>query len=132
MAIRRGQLAALITALLSMLALNYLFVAPRHQFTIAHRQDVAQLVVLLIAAVVVGRLAAASRARAAEAEQRAALAARREREAKLLAEASSAILAGANVAVQSRDWTTRRILKELKPKIVSTCQEISALLGHSA
>jgi len=42
--------------------------------------------------VVVGRLAAMGRERAAEAESRAKLAAAREREAKLLAEAASAIL----------------------------------------
>jgi IclR family pca regulon transcriptional regulator len=41
------------------------------------------------------------------------------------------VVAGANVAVQSRDWTTRRIVRELKPKVVAACREISALLGHS-
>lgn len=99
-AIRQGQLAALATALLSMLTLNYLFIDPRHQLTIAHSQDVVELAVLLIVAVVVGRLAAAGRERAAEAERRAVLGARREREATLLAEAASAILAGTSVAAQ--------------------------------
>ena len=42
-AIRRGQLEALVTAVLCMLVLNYLFIAPRHQLTIAHRQDVVEL-----------------------------------------------------------------------------------------
>ena len=74
-AIRRGQLAALATAVLSMLTLNYLFITPRHQLTIAHSQDVVELAVLLIVAVVVGRLAATGRERAAEAERRAVLAA---------------------------------------------------------
>src|SRR6516164_8658164 len=32
-AIRRGQLAALITAVLSVLTLNYLYIQPRHQLT---------------------------------------------------------------------------------------------------
>jgi two-component system, OmpR family, sensor histidine kinase KdpD len=99
-AIRRGQLAALITAVLSVLTLNYLYIPPRHQLTIAHSSDVVELVVLLIAAVVVGRLAAVARERAAEAESRAQLAAAREREAKLVAEVASAILAGESLGAQ--------------------------------
>ena len=70
-AIRRGELAALASALLSVLVLNYFFIAPRHRFAIAHSQDLIELVVFLIAAVVVGRLAALGRQRAAEAEERA-------------------------------------------------------------
>jgi two-component system sensor histidine kinase KdpD len=99
-AIRRGQLAALITAVLSELTFNYFFLPPRHQLSIAHSQDVVELVVLLIAAVVVGRLAAVARERAAVAENRAGLAADREREATLLAEVASAILAGESVGTQ--------------------------------
>src|SRR5436305_2681549 len=38
-AIRRGQVAALASAVLSVLTLNYLFVPPRHQLTIAHTAD---------------------------------------------------------------------------------------------
>ncbi len=99
-AIRRGQLPALITAVLSALTFNYFFLPPRHQLAIEHSQDVVLLLVLLIAAVVVGRLAAVARERAAEAESRAGLAADREREAKLLAEVASAILAGESVGAQ--------------------------------
>jgi two-component system sensor histidine kinase KdpD len=99
-AIRRGGLAALFTAVLGVLTLNYLFITPRHRLTIAHSRDLVELIVLLIAAVVVGRLAALARQRAAEAERRARLASAREREAKLLAEAASAILAGHNVGAQ--------------------------------
>src|SRR5690348_11594847 len=99
-AIRRGLVPALITAVLSSLTFNYFFLPPRHQLAIAHSQDVVELVVLLIAAVVVGRLAAVARERAAEAESRAGLAADREREAKLLAEVASAILAGESVGAQ--------------------------------
>src|ERR1700761_2925984 len=69
-AVRRGQVPALVTAVLSVLVLNYLFITPRHQFSVAHSQDVVELAVLLIAAVVVGRLAAQSREQAAEAESR--------------------------------------------------------------
>ncbi|HUO69852.1 MAG TPA: ATP-binding protein [Solirubrobacteraceae bacterium] len=99
-AIREGERLALATAVLSMLTLNYLFITPRHQLTITHSQDVVELAVLLIAAIVVGRLAATGRVRAAEAESRAKLAAAREREATLLAETASAILAGHSVSSQ--------------------------------
>jgi two-component system sensor histidine kinase KdpD len=99
-AIRRGELPALATAVLSVLTLNYLFITPRHQLAIAHSQDVVELVVFLIAAVVVGRLAATGRRRAREAESRARVAAAREREASLLAQAASAILAGQSVVTQ--------------------------------
>jgi two-component system, OmpR family, sensor histidine kinase KdpD len=99
-AIRRGQMAALATAVLGIVTLNYLFITPRHRLAIAHSQDFVALVVLMIAAVVVGRLAALGRQRAAEAESRARVATAREREASLLAEAASAILAGQSVGIQ--------------------------------
>ena len=95
-----GELAALASAVLSVLTLNFFFITPRHQLAIAHTADLVELIVLLIAAVVVGRLAAAGRQRAAEAESRARDAAAREREAKLLAEAASAILAGHSLEAQ--------------------------------
>jgi two-component system sensor histidine kinase KdpD len=99
-AIRRGERAALASAVLGVLTLNYLFITPRHRLAIAHTQDLIELIVFLIAAVVVGRLAAAGRQRAAEAESRARVAAAREREATLLAEAASAILAGQSLEAQ--------------------------------
>jgi IclR family pca regulon transcriptional regulator len=39
------------------------------------------------------------------------------------------IVAGVNLAVQSRDWSTQRIVRELKPVVLATCAEISALLS---
>ena len=93
-AVRRGQWAGLAAAVLGVLTLNYLFIAPRHQLAIRHTQDLIALIVFLMAAVVVGRLAELGRARAREAESRARLAAAREQEATLLAEAASAILTG--------------------------------------
>ncbi len=92
-AVRRGQLAALVTAALSVLTLNFFFIKPLYRLTIAESENVVALAVLLIAAVVVGRLADAVRRRAGEAEQRAALAAAREREAMILADAASSLLA---------------------------------------
>ena len=99
-AIRRGRAAALCAAVLSVLALNYFFIAPVHRLTIADRENVVALAVFLIAAVVVGRLASAARERAAEAVARARDAERRERDAALLAEAATAVLAGTNLSDQ--------------------------------
>ena len=99
-AIRRGEIPALATAVLSVLTLNFFFLAPRYKLSIAHSQDVVELIVFLIAAVVVGRLAATSRWRAAQAESRARQASAREREATLVAEAASAILAGRSLSAQ--------------------------------
>src|SRR2546425_7011382 len=67
-AVRRGQLAALATAVLSVLTLNYFFIEPRHRLTISDSENVVALGVLLIAAIVVSRLAATARERAQEAE----------------------------------------------------------------
>jgi two-component system, OmpR family, sensor histidine kinase KdpD len=99
-AIRRSQVAALATAVLSVLALNFFFIEPRHRLTIADSENVVALVVLLIAALVVGRLALTARTRAVEADARARQAAAREREAELLAAAGSAVLAGADIEAQ--------------------------------
>jgi two-component system sensor histidine kinase KdpD len=106
-AIRRGERAALATALLSVIVLNYLFIPPRHGFAIAHTQDVVDLVVFLIVAIVVGRLAAAARQRAEESERRARLATTREREATLLAEAASAVAEGRDTTAQLQSIGSR-------------------------
>jgi two-component system, OmpR family, sensor histidine kinase KdpD len=101
-AIRRGELAALAAGLLSVLTLNYFFIQPRHQLTIASSENAVALVVFLIAAVVVGRLAAAARQRAEEADDRARQAAAREREAAMLARAASDVMAGASLDAELR------------------------------
>ena len=38
------------------------------------------------------------------------------------------VLAGVNLAVQARDWSSQRIVRELRPAVLATCAEISALL----
>jgi IclR family pca regulon transcriptional regulator len=38
------------------------------------------------------------------------------------------VLAGVNLAVQARDWSSRRIVRELRPTVLATCAEISGLL----
>jgi len=47
-------------------------------------------------------------------------------------DATGSVVAGANLAVQSRDWSSQRIVRELKPLVVEACSEISGLLGHDA
>jgi IclR family pca regulon transcriptional regulator len=39
------------------------------------------------------------------------------------------VIAGVNLAVQAQDWSTRRIIRELKPVVLAACAEISALLS---
>jgi two-component system sensor histidine kinase KdpD len=99
-AVRRGQVAALLTALLSVTALNFFFIEPRYRLTISDSQNVAALGVFLISALVVGRLAAAGRRQATEAEHRATLAMAREREAMILADAASSLLAGRDLEAE--------------------------------
>jgi IclR family pca regulon transcriptional regulator len=40
------------------------------------------------------------------------------------------VVAGVNVAVQARDWDTERLVDELRPAVLATCAEISALSGN--
>jgi two-component system sensor histidine kinase KdpD len=117
-AIRRGLGAAVATALLAALVFNFFFLRPRYHLTIAEPRDVVALVVLVIAALVVGRLAATARRRADEAELRAHLATAREREAIILAEAAAALveereldrqLAGIGHAVKSASAPALRL-----------------------
>jgi IclR family pca regulon transcriptional regulator len=47
-------------------------------------------------------------------------------------DAAGRVVAGANVAVSSRDWSSQRIVRELRPMVVRSCEEISGLLGYAA
>ena len=38
------------------------------------------------------------------------------------------VLAGVNLAVQARDWSSQRIVRELRPAVLAACAEISGLL----
>src|SRR4051812_21469879 len=100
LAMRRGQVAALSAAVLSVLALNFFFIEPRYRLTISESENVVALGVYLIVAVAVGRLAAYSRERAREAEARAHQAAAREREAGMLAAIARSLLAEGSVDSQ--------------------------------
>jgi IclR family transcriptional regulator, pca regulon regulatory protein len=46
-------------------------------------------------------------------------------------DATGRVVAGANIAVQARDWSAQRIVRELRPQIAATCLAISGLLGYS-
>jgi two-component system, OmpR family, sensor histidine kinase KdpD len=95
--IRRDEATAIATAVGSVFALNFFFVEPRHQLRISHSEDVVALAVFLVAALVVGRLAALSRERAMRAESRERLARVRELEARLIARVAAEVLAGASI-----------------------------------
>jgi len=41
------------------------------------------------------------------------------------------VLAGVNLAVQARDWSTQRMIRELTPPVLATCAGISALLSDT-
>jgi two-component system sensor histidine kinase KdpD len=85
-----GLGVAVAAAIASMIAFNFLFLAPVHTLSLAHDSDWAALAVYLVVAIVASELATRARRRAAEAEQR-------EREAELLADAAAALLEGRSV-----------------------------------
>lgn len=67
-AIFRGSMAALLSAVLGMLCINFFFLPPFHTFAIADPQNWIALAVFFITAVAVGQLSARARHRAEEAE----------------------------------------------------------------
>ena len=79
---------AIATAVASMLAFNFLFLAPVHTLTLADGRNWTALAVYIVTAIVASELAARARRRAGEARQR-------EREAALLSDAAAALLQGA-------------------------------------
>src|SRR3954451_6875412 len=111
-AVRRGLVPALATSALSVLALNFFFIEPRHRLTIADDHNVVALGVLLVAGVVVARLASAARDQAQEAAARAEQAQAREREARLLAEAASSLLGPAPDSAPTVGPSFQRALEE--------------------
>lgn len=121
--IRRNEATAIATAIGSVLALNFFFVEPRHQLRISHSEDVVALGVFLVAALVVGRLAALSRERAEQAESRERIARVRELEARLIARVAAEVLAGASIeerlpeiAGETRDDGGRPLIRvDLRP-----------------
>jgi IclR family pca regulon transcriptional regulator len=43
--------------------------------------------------------------------------------------AGGRVVAGVNLAVQARDWSSQRVVRELRPVVLATCAEISQLVG---
>src|SRR2546423_5029676 len=123
LAMRRGQVAALSAAVLSVLALNFFFIEPRYRLTISESENVVALGVYLIVAVAVGRLAAYSRERAHEAEARARQAAAREREAGMLAAVARGLLAEGSVDAQ---------LDEIAARVAESLGARSAVISLSS
>jgi IclR family pca regulon transcriptional regulator len=41
------------------------------------------------------------------------------------------VIAGVNLAVQAQDWSSQRIIRELRPAVLATCAEISSLLSDT-
>jgi two-component system sensor histidine kinase KdpD len=115
--IRRDEATAIATAIGSVLALNFFFVEPRHQLRISHSEDVVALGVFLVAALVVGRLAALSRERAEQAESRERLAQVRELEARLLARVASEVLAGASIEDRLPEIATETTDEDGRPLV---------------
>jgi two-component system sensor histidine kinase KdpD len=98
-AIWRGERVALITALVSVLALNFLFVDPKYHLAVADVDNAVALVVLFVVALIVGRLAGKARDDADRAEDRA-------REAELIARAGTALLEAGELSAQLAGITT--------------------------
>jgi two-component system, OmpR family, sensor histidine kinase KdpD len=118
-AIRWGEVPALVTAVLAVLILNFFFLAPVHQLTIADSQNVVSLVVFLVTAAVVGRLAAMGRERTREADARAAEARARSREAALLGTTASSLI------VESGEWSPPA-MPEAAARVVLTSSPAAA------
>jgi IclR family transcriptional regulator, pca regulon regulatory protein len=49
-----------------------------------------------------------------------------------LRDPSGRVVAGVNLAVLARDWSTARIVRELKPAVLDTCERISELLSTNS
>src|ERR1700675_92420 len=88
------------TAVASMLAFNFFFLPPVHNFALRESENWVALGVYLGTAIVCGKLAADARQRAGEAEQR-------EREATLVASVSLSLLRSEHVQDELRGIATR-------------------------
>ena len=92
-AVRRGSWVALATSALGVVLFNFLFIEPRFTLGVASSGDLVTLALFLIVSLVVGRLAATARSRSEQAEEAHSMALAREREARILAQTASAVLA---------------------------------------
>ena len=130
-AVRRGEIPALATAALSVVALNFFFIEPRHRLTIADDHNVVALAVLLVAGFFVARLAGVARSQAEQAALRAQEALAREREAKLLAEAASSLLGSTSSPAPVIGPSFRQALAEAGARL-ELCHAPSPQPGETA
>ncbi len=94
-----GTPAAVIASILSVVIYDYLFTEPRLNLTVADPQEWLSLLLFLVVAVVIGRLAALLRERAEEARRRAA-------EARSLFAISHSLATGASIAEAAGEIVT--------------------------
>ena len=105
-----GTVPAVVTAVASFLVYDLLFTEPRLSLTVADSSELLNLVLVLIVALAVGRLAALGRERAAEADRRAIEATGQFAVSRLLATAESTeAVAGAVVERIARDAALGRV-----------------------
>ena len=105
-----GTVPAVITAVASFLVYDLLFTEPRFSLAVTDTSELLNLVLVLIVALAVGRLAALGRERAAEAERRAVEATGQFAVSRFLATAESTeAVAGAVIERIARDAALRRV-----------------------
>jgi two-component system, OmpR family, sensor histidine kinase KdpD len=104
-AVFAGLRYALPVAVASMLTFNWFFLPPTHSFTLSSSENWFALAVYSVTAVVVSELAARGRRRAADADQR-------RREASLLADIASRLLAGRDLD-EELPWVDERTAEVL-------------------
>jgi two-component system sensor histidine kinase KdpD len=124
-AVLGGLLTAFVTALVSMVAFNFLFLPPLHTLSLADSRNWAALTVYVVTAVVVSELATRARRQARAAEQR-------EREAALLADAAASLLQSdslgeirqrAEEVLRTGDAVARRRFEAAVASLVQVAQE---------
>jgi two-component system sensor histidine kinase KdpD len=105
-----GTIPALATAIVSFLVYDLLFTNPRLSLTVADTNELLNLILVLIVALAVGRLAALGRQRAAEAEQRATEATGLFAVSRLLATADETATVAASIVERlARDTGLERV-----------------------
>lgn len=119
-----GRVAAVLTSLMSFLALDFFFTQPHFHLTVQNPSEWLALCIFLFTAIVTGQLTALVRARAEEAE-------RSKREATALARASWAV-----ASEPSRNQALQMILEQTIPLLsvraacIIDCQPVPAVIAR--
>jgi K+-sensing histidine kinase KdpD len=99
---RYGTLSGVIASVIAFLVYDFLFTAPRFTFNVTNAQEWLSLLLFLVVAVVIGRLAALQAERASEANRRA-------REAQAMFGISRALATSPSIDVAAREILDRLI-----------------------